>query len=62
MVFLQQTFEELAFFEAIAVAVVLGIRLGGLTALDVSTMESYGTHTLVLLRHGELEVLETLGA
>eukprot|EP00435_Cladocopium_sp_Y103_P050015 s1358_g15.t1 len=38
----------------IAFSVALGIRLG-ITTLDVSTIESYGTHTLVLLRHGESE-------
>jgi len=38
----------------IACTLALGIRLGA-TALDVSTMEEYGTHTLVLLRHGESE-------
>lgn len=38
----------------IAFSVALGIRLG-IATLDVSTIESYGTHTLVLLRHGESE-------
>lgn len=50
----QRRARQAATIFAIAFSLTLGIRLG-VTALDVSTLETYGTHTLVLLRHGESE-------